>query len=440
MVAFEAHGGEEPGCLGLAALAALFGCEDDASDRVQGAEREALVQLLGEDGLAEVVAFDEGEGDRLEHLQYVELRDGHVVRLGLTRAGLTTTAPLAALSRLEHLVVEHNALTALEGLAALPRLKSVRAGYNAIADARGLGGAPALEELYLPSNELDGAARVPDLPTLKTLGLNGNPLGSLEGLPSLSALERLTVAGTGLRSLAGLGRRPALRRLAVSGNALTSLAGIEGAPGLEELVAARNEIVDAGALASLPALERVHLQHNALQAAPPVPEGARLELEGNPVGDRMAQEAADAERWIVAGIDLGPPSSPWVEALPPPRGRVERSSRSCRRELTDVDCRFTAARLDGHHQIEVGDGWSSAPAGYLTVRVRRGKVRAYIPYPTHDAWTMPEATPEAPLETSGATVPLAFGGARLGAYAVQIESVDGPAEGVEVHFRTGFEP
>lgn len=414
-----------------AAFAALFGC-DDAADSLAAPERAALTQLLGE-RLEDVAIFEAGDGDPLEHTSYAELRGGHVVRLALRRVNLTTTAPLAALGSLESLNVSRNQLTSLDGLGGIASLRELTAHHNQLSSAAVATG-PSLTALDLSENAIGDASTVPALDQLESLNLSGNPLGSLDGLPALPKLQRLTLGECGLSSLAGLGAKPALERLVVQQNELTSLAGLEGAPQLEALYAADNQIRDASVLASLGSLRSADLKNNALPGPPTVAAGVRVDVEGNEF------RIEDPNRWVVAGIDLGPPTLPYVERLPPPNGRTRNSHRSCRAVLSDVDCRETIGRLDGRYEVDLGGGFSSAPAGNLTLRVGSGKVRVYFPYPTNDVWTMQAATPDAPLETTGTSVNARYDTTRLGGYVVLIESVDGPAENVEVHFRTGFEP
>lgn len=411
----------------MAALAALFGCDDPAESLLPD-ERAALTQLVG-DRLEDVAVFEEGEGDKVANLSYAELRGGHIVDLSLQRMDLTTVAPLAALGELERLDVSYNQLTSLDGLGGLGALTDLNAGSNRISSATSLAGL-GLTQLSLAENALTDASTVPPLPRLERLNLAGNALGSLSGLPALPALSELIVSDCRLESLAGLGPRPALERLTVQQNQLTTLAGLEGAPALQTLFARHNALTDASALAELSALERADLQHNELTAAPSVAEGVRLELEGNEL------RLEDPDRWVVAGMDLGPPPSPYVEQLPSPRGATGSVERRCGHLLGDIDCHETLSRLTGFHEVNLGQSSSSPPGGNITVRVGRGKVRLYLPWPTHDAWTMSEATPGSPIETSGQPV-RARADQSLGRYALLIESVDGTAEDIEVRFRSG---
>lgn len=422
----------------LVGLAVLLGC-DDGRDLLDADAQGTLRQVFGEHW-DDVEVFREGDESPLDHTWHVVLRGDAVVRVGAPRVGLRAVDAFSIFPALEELDVSHNEVTNLQGLAGLPRLRRLQASHNRpLTTAAALQGAPALEELFLDACGLTEASAVPDLPTLRQLGLSRNPLRSLEGLPPLVALENLAVAECGLSDLRGLGTRPALRSLAAAQNELTTLAGIEGATGLERLFADRNELTDASALAGLSSLRRVHLAHNQLATRPPLPEGAELEAEDNPFLDRAAQAAADAQRWVVAGIDLGPPQNPWVERLPGATHTTRNMSRSCRCGLSEVDCHITIGRLTGAIELEICEGRSSAPAGNLTVRVGQGRVRHYNRY-VEGVYTMREATPEAPLETGGTTLPARFAGSRLGVYMVLIEAVDGPAEDVDVHFRTGFEP
>lgn len=414
-----------------AAFAALFGC-DDPADSLAAAERTALTQLIG-DRLEDLAIFEEGEGDTVANVSYAQLRGGHVVGLSLQRMDLSTTAPLAALGQLERLNVSYNQLTALDGLSGIASLSELTASHNQLTNVTGLAGA-GLTKLDLSENAIASASAVPPLDRLEVLNLSNNPLGSLEGLPPLVTLRELIAASCELSALTGLGAKPALERLTVPQNSLTTLAGLEGAPKLEVLFAERNQIRDASVLASLASLERADLRNNALTRPPTVSEGVQLEVEGNDF------RIEDPNRWVVAGMDLGPPTIPYVESLPPPRGSTRNTHRSCRAQFTGVDCRETIGRLEGRYEVDLGGGFSSAPAGNLTLRVGSGKVRVYFPYPTNDVWTMREATPEAPLETGGTAVHARYDTTRLGGYVILIESVDGPAENVEVHFRTGFEP
>lgn len=405
-------------------LIAALGC-DDPVESLRADERSALTQLLG-DRLDDVTIIEEGEGEPEPNTSHAVLRDGRVVELSLLRMELTTTAPLSALGALERLDVFQNQLTSLDGLAELGALKEVSARSNRIASAASLEGLEIVK-LDLANNALTDLSTVPVLPRLEELHLSGNELPTLEGLPSLPSLTRLDLASCGLESLGGLSPMPALERLMVSNNRLTSLAGIEQAPSLARLFARSNELTDASALAALRELQRADLENNQLARPPRVAEGVQLELEANDF------RIEDPERWVVAGIDIGPPPSPYVEQLPTPRGTTGSVERRCGSSLGDIDCRETLSRLRGFHEMVLA-GASSRPGGTIDVRVGRGKIRLYLPWPTNDVWTITEATPGAPIHTSGSAVRARRSGGR---YAVLIEAVDGGAEDIVVSFRSG---
>lgn len=95
---------------------------------------------------------------------------------------LTDLSGITQLSKLQILIVSHNALTGIEEVAQLPELKSLFVYNNLIESLHGIEQLNKLEQLYVQCNELVSIKEISNLVNLQELYISDNRLTSLEGL------------------------------------------------------------------------------------------------------------------------------------------------------------------------------------------------------------------------------------------------------------------
>jgi hypothetical protein len=98
-----------------------------------------------------------------------------------------------------------------------------------------------------------------------------------------------------------------------------------------------------------------------------------------------------------------------------------------------LHCSFHADKLEGRFPIRVYIGSvSEVPSGTLRVSVGSGEVRAYMPL--FGIYQYKVATPGNDAEVGGQLDKHPQSAGDLGAYAIWIESIGGPAEDIQVEF------
>lgn len=322
-----------------------------------------------DDGLAKLSALHTLNLDRnpLSDCGLVALQLGAIEQLAmlsLSHTRITSLAPLARLTRLEHLEANGNAISSLEGSIALgwaTSLTELQLSANQIADLRPLRVLKRLVVLHLNDNRLRSLRGFPAMPALVELQLGHNLLGSIQPLASAppataaeaagaqQATARAGAASEKMAARPGVrpGSRPTSRTDPRAGKGTASAkqtdATVAGAddgaqpapsclcPSLEVLDLAGNTLTDSlalvEALATFPELAELRLHGNPLCA-----DGAALAralggsgaparlslLDDVPLAD-VLQRLADSSAQPADGVLSAAPASRQVAASAPSR-------------------------------------------------------------------------------------------------------------------------
>lgn len=189
--------------LAAAVLCACGGRNDtsESADPLAGliaAERDAVLQMLGESGLSIAQLRPVGKLGIAKNSNAVAVANGHVVGLRLSGSNLKSLRPVAALPELALLWAPENRIASLDGLENARKLTELMLSGNQISSVHGLAGVSSLEVVSLANNRLASLQDLPALPALHTLDVSGNQLRSLEGVASLGKLWTVRARGNPL--------------------------------------------------------------------------------------------------------------------------------------------------------------------------------------------------------------------------------------------------
>lgn len=185
--------------------------------------------------------------------------------LHLSNCGLSSIAPLSALTRLEVLDLSDNFISDLSPLSGCLSLKELRLGSNGISDASPLAGLTQLTLLELSDNQLEDAGVLEHCTAMEELDLSGNQLTSISFIASMPALHTFSAANNRLSQLGNLSGCKSLENLDVSHNVLTKIDGVEKLPKLHNLSLNYNDVKVLPAFSEDSELQQFNAAHNFLE-------------------------------------------------------------------------------------------------------------------------------------------------------------------------------
>ncbi len=197
-------------------------------------------------------------------------------------------SPLAGLSRLERLELEHvnigsDDLAALGQITSLTWLDIQNSDVSRTLDISGLGGLQRMTNLKIPGlaakdlsplasmsvlDHIDirdcGATSLDGLGLAEIRSINANDcnIDDISAVASSPKLNWMLLRGNNISSLAPITKLTKIKRLDIRNNEIVSIAPLSSFAVLTELKADSNQIQDASALATMPALETVTLWQN----------------------------------------------------------------------------------------------------------------------------------------------------------------------------------
>lgn len=228
----------------------------------------------------------------LKHLPFLE-------SLTLSN-GVSTLAPIQALSNLTHLYIENatidtqtlNAILALtemkeltlrgcgivslSGFENLVNLTYLDLGKNILTDLTPISGMTALETLKIDSSAVVNLTALQGMTALKELDLSSNSIKTLSPLSKLTALQSLNLSNNQISSISALSKMNVLSHLNLSNNKITSVSSLSGCTSLLELNLSNNSLSSISAVANLVHLEQLDVSNNKISSLPSMPTNCAL--------------------------------------------------------------------------------------------------------------------------------------------------------------------
>ena len=173
-------------------------------------------------------------------------------------------SPIAGLTELRHLILNHNLISDLSPLAGLTNLKFLSLEFNDVSDLSPLEGLINLEHIDINVNEVSDLSPLARLVNLRYIRTWGNPISDLSPLAGLTKLGWLNICGAKLQdaSLAPLAGLVSLKELYLVSNGISDISPIGRLTGLERLDFRDNQISDISALAGLTNLKWLGVDDN----------------------------------------------------------------------------------------------------------------------------------------------------------------------------------
>ena len=224
-----------------------------------------------------------------------------LMQLEADRAGITDLTGLAYATKLERIVLRHNAISDLSPLADLISLRDIHLAGNRITDVSPLKRLIRVEWLGLEGNAITDLSPLTGLVSLNWIGIDDNPVSDVSPLAGIFRLRYLNATRTAISDFSPLAELPrlqrivlgddrsittlpslqgleALRRLDISGCGISDISGLSGLVQLTTLVLNNNSIADVSPLAGLTGLTDLHLVSNLISDVSPLAKLADLKL------------------------------------------------------------------------------------------------------------------------------------------------------------------
>ncbi|MDV4343621.1 tandem-95 repeat protein [Methanoculleus sp. YWC-01] len=257
---------------------------------LEAAVREALGKPVGDITAEDMAGLDTLNADwrgisDLSGLEYATNLQGLNLRYNFQISDL---GPLAGLTNLQTLFLDHNQISDLSPLTGLTSLQHLGLGVNQISDLSPLAGLTNLRDLDLAGNQISDLGPLADLTNLQHLYLSGNQisdLGPLAGLMNLQTLDLYTNQISDLGPLTGLAN---LQDLSLHNNQISDLSPLTGLTNLQDLSLHNNQISDLSPLTGLTNLQTLFLYNNQISNLSPLAGMTNLQmlfLESNQISD-----------------------------------------------------------------------------------------------------------------------------------------------------------
>ena len=191
----------------------------------------------------------------------------------LTSENLET---IAALPRLNNLILSGCGLSNISALGAAQSLVHLNLADNTIRDIDVLSGLVSLESIDLQHNALTSLNALSVLTGLKELNVSYNSLTSIAPVCTLPALAELNVSNNSLSDLGAVNNLSNLARFYAGTNAIVNVNSLAGCTGLAELDLSNNQISDISALSVLTGLTDFNFSNNTVSALPQWPSDCAL--------------------------------------------------------------------------------------------------------------------------------------------------------------------
>ena len=162
--------------------------------------------------------------------------------LTLSGCGLSTIAPLDALTGITYLDLSGNALRNIEPVRSMSGLTELYLQNNALTELSSLSSCGALTKLNVSYNSLTTLASLYNLKNLTWLDANHNALSDLMNIGNLANLTYLDVSFNSIKEMAPLRNCTALVELNISNNYISDISGVEGMMDLVVLNFSHNQV------------------------------------------------------------------------------------------------------------------------------------------------------------------------------------------------------
>ena len=235
----------------------------------------------------------------------------NLTQLEADGASITDLTGLAYATKLERIVLRHNAISDLSPLADLISLHDIHLAGNRITDVSSLARLINVRQLGLEENTITDLSPLKALVSLNWIGIDGNPVSDVSPLAGIFPLRDLTATRTAISDFSPLAKLPrlqritfgddrsiktlpslqglkALRRLEIRGSGISDISGLAGLAQLTSLVLNDNSIADVSPLAGLTGLTNLHLESNLISDVSPLAKLADLKflnLRNNSISD-----------------------------------------------------------------------------------------------------------------------------------------------------------
>ena len=168
-------------------------------------------------------------------LELLTSRCPKLVQIDLSRAKITSLAPLAGLTQLRYLSFNSTGVSDLAPLAGLTQLQKLYLGNTGVSDLAPLAGLTQLQFLYFDSTGVSDLAPLAGLTQLQSLYFSSTGVSDLAPLAGLTQLQYLSFNSTGVSDLAPLAGLTSLLWLALNNIHVSDLAPLSGLKGLKYL-------------------------------------------------------------------------------------------------------------------------------------------------------------------------------------------------------------
>ncbi|MDP6635788.1 MAG: DVUA0089 family protein [Phycisphaerae bacterium] len=224
--------------------------------------------------------------DTLNHITDVTPLAGltKLTRLHLEHNNIVNIAPLAGLVNLDGLYLDDNQISDITPLAGLTELLGLYLEDNLISNVAPLAGLPKLDGLFLGGNQITNIAPLGSLTTLTSLSLEDNNVSNLSPLAGLTDMVMLELGGNNISNLTPLTSLTKLTWLGLSTNQIVDITPVGALTGLLQLNVANNQIANITAVSTLVEMMVLYARFNQISDITPVlslPDLWQLDLGGN---------------------------------------------------------------------------------------------------------------------------------------------------------------
>lgn len=185
-------------------------------------------------------------------------------------------------------------LADISALAALTRLQTLVLSYTQVSDIRALAALTGLQSLYLNRTRVSDISALSALTGLQTLNLNGTQVSDIRTLSALTGLQALYLSHTQVSDIRALSALTGLQGLNLISTQVSDIGALSALTGLQWLNLNSTQVSDIGALAALTGLQTLYLngtQVSDIGALSALTGLQRLELMSTQVSDIRALSA-----------------------------------------------------------------------------------------------------------------------------------------------------
>lgn len=200
-----------------------------------------------------------------------------ILKLDLSRSGLTDTRPIAGLTHLKYLSLAWNPVADAGSIVGLTRLQHLYLNFTQVADVTPVANLTQLQTLDLHSTRVADLHPIAGLAKLEDLNLCDTEVADLGPVLGLKQLQILDLESTRISDLGPIAGLTRLRRLDLDLTPVVDLSPISRLAQLQRLDLESTRVVDLGPIAELTELQFIDLQSTRVVDLRPIANLTQLQ-------------------------------------------------------------------------------------------------------------------------------------------------------------------